>query len=132
MSRTNITFSLDTRTLAHAKAYAARAGVPLNRVVGQLLDSLGQGLARGDSLNSTQRQLLRYSTGQASLSETVEALGVNDGGIVFAMLRELSLPFPTMEPEEARRLADAALPSLEAALKPAARRRLAARTRPAP
>jgi hypothetical protein len=117
MSKTNITFSVDESALNHAKAYAARAGVPLNRIVGRMLATLGEAEPTGVTMNTAQRQLLRYSVGRASLSETVQALQVNDGGVVFALLRELGLPFPLMDVEAAQQQVDQVLPALRGALK---------------
>ncbi len=123
MNKANITFSVDADSLNNAKAYAARAGVPLNRIVGQMFAALGQDQPSGAAISTAHRQLLRYSVGQASLSETVEALGVNDGGVVYAMLRELGLPFPFMDSAAARQQAQDALPALRAASKPLAARK---------
>ena len=127
MPKTNITFSVDSESLGNAKAYAARAGVPLNRIVGQMFAALGQRQAAGAAISAGHRQVLRYSLGQASLYETVQALGVNDGGVVHAMLRELGLPFPFMDSDAARQMAQEALPALRAALLAAAPRKAARR-----
>ncbi len=127
MPKANIIFSVDLESLGNAKAYAARAGVPLNRIVGQMFAALGQRQSAGAVISAAHRQVLRYSLGQASLSETVQALGVNDGGVVHAMLRELGLPFPFMDTDAARQKAHEVLPALRAALLPAAPRKAARR-----
>jgi ABC-type amino acid transport substrate-binding protein len=111
--KSNITFSLDDVAIDAAKAYAAKRGTTLNKIVTQYFLSLAANDDMRVPVLDTTRALLRYSNGQASMSETVDALGVNDGGTVLQMLREQQLPAPVLERSVAEAQAEAALALLE-------------------
>lgn len=111
--KSNITFSLDDVAIDAAKAYAAKRGTSLNKIVTQYFLSLAANDDMRVPVLDTTRALLRFSNGQASLPETVEALGVHDGGIVLQMLREQDLPVPLLDRSLAEAQAEAALALLQ-------------------
>jgi hypothetical protein len=111
--KSNITFSLDELAIDAAKAYAAKSGTTLNKIVTRYFLSLAANDDMRLPVLDTTRALLRYSNGQSSLPETVAALGVNDGGVVLQMLREQQLPVPMLDQSLAEAQAEAALALLK-------------------
>jgi hypothetical protein len=94
----NITFSVEDSALASAKAYASERATSLNKLVNAYLKSLGQTQPRR-AVSKADEALLDYSLGRKSLLETVERLGVQDGGHVLALIRRAGLPLPQL-PED--------------------------------
>lgn len=115
MSKSNITLSLDDLAIDAGKAYAAKSGLTLNRLVNQLLLTLSLSERMKPPVLDTTRILQRCSAGSASLSETAHDLGVQDIGHVLAMMREANLPLPLMDESAARLQAAQALPMLKRA-----------------
>lgn len=79
------------------------------------------GIARLEARLAEARRdiaLRKRSNGRARLSETVDALGANDRGVVLQMIPDGSLAVPVLDERTAKRQAMAALPLLQKAVKP--------------
>lgn len=95
MGKAKIGFEVDEADLANARAYVARHGTSLDRLVSALFASLGtdesQRLPAIDPLTS---MLLAVSTGQISMTEATRKLELPDVGYIFHLLAERKLPLP--------------------------------------
>jgi hypothetical protein len=97
MGKAKIGFEVDEEDLASAKAYVARHGGSLNKLVSALFASLGQDDARApapvDRVTST---LLAVSMGTLSIMEASRRLALPDAGYVSHLLAERNLPLPRL------------------------------------
>lgn len=97
MGKAKIGFEVDERDLAKAKAYVARHGGSLNKLVSALFASLGQEEAdRMPALDPATSILMAVSMGKLSIMEASRRLELPDAGYVFHQLAERGLPLPRL------------------------------------
>ncbi|MET3106056.1 hypothetical protein AAKU67_000533 [Oxalobacteraceae bacterium GrIS 2.11] len=95
--KANIGFEVDEADLANAKAFVARHGGSLNKLVSALFASLGQEEANGrPALDPTLKVLIGVSTGSISITEAARILELPDAGYVFHLMAEKKLPLPRL------------------------------------
>lgn len=109
MGKAKIGFEVDEIDLATAKAYVAKHGGSLNKLVSALFASLGQDEAdRMPALDPATRILMEVSTGKLSIMEAARRLELPDAGYVFHRLAEKGLPLPRLPEDFVRKqLSDA-------------------------
>lgn len=123
MSTAKINFEIDQESLANAKAYVAKHGGSLNKLVASLFASLGQDeRLNAPAIDPAKRVLLDASAGRISIVEAAALLGLPDAGYVLRRLADERLPPPRLADSEVRRQADESLDALKESLltKPAA------------
>lgn len=104
MGKAKIGFEVDEVDLANAKAYVAKHGGSLNKLVSALFASLGQDEAGSrPSLDRTTGILLSVSTGKLSIMEAARQLELVDAGYVFHMLADKGLPLPRLPDDIVKR-----------------------------
>ncbi|MES2116627.1 MAG: hypothetical protein V4578_15820 [Pseudomonadota bacterium] len=97
MSKAKIGFEVDEADLARAKAYVAKHGTSLNKLVSALFASLGQeDVGRTPALDPLTSTLLAVSVGKLSVMEASRRLELPDAGYVFHLLAERKLPLPRL------------------------------------
>lgn len=97
MGKAKIGFEVDEKDLAIAKAYVARHGGSLNKLVSALFASLGQDEGRRPALvDPVTSTLLAVSMGTLSIMEASRRLELPDAGYVLHLLAERSLPLPRL------------------------------------
>lgn len=97
MGKAKIGFEVDEDDLARAKAYVARHGGSLNKLVSALFASLGRDdPAEPMALDPAVKTLLAASMGKISLMEAAQQLGLPDAGYVLQLLAEKNLPLPRL------------------------------------
>src|SRR5438067_2385128 len=97
MGKAKIGFEVDEVDLANAKAYVARHGGSLNKLVSALFASLGQEeLGRMPALDPSASVLISVSTGKLSIMEAARQLELPDAGYVFHRLAEKGLALPRL------------------------------------
>lgn len=97
MGKAKIGFEVDEKDLASAKAYVAKHGGSLNKLVSALFASLGQDESRQlPVVDQTTRTLLAVSMGSISIMEASRRLELPDAGYVFHLLAEKNLPLPRL------------------------------------
>jgi hypothetical protein len=97
MGKAKIGFEVDEDDLAKAKAYVARHGGSLNKLVSALFASLGRDdPAEPMALDPTVKTLLATSMGKISLMEAAQQLDLPDAGYVLHLLAEKNLPLPRL------------------------------------
>ncbi len=127
--RAKINFEVDQTSLANAKAYVARHGGSLNKLVSSLFASLGQeDRLTTAALDPTRRVLLDASAGKISVVDAAERLGLPDAGYVLQRLADHGLPLPRLTDDEIGRQAAESFDALSECLSaptpvPAPRRR---------
>ena len=100
MGKAKIGFEVDEVDLAKAKAYVARHGTSLNKLVSALFASLGQeDVRRQPELDPLTSTLLAVSVGRLSIMEASRRLELPDAGYVFHLLAERKLPLPRLSDE---------------------------------
>ncbi|MFA9215930.1 MAG: hypothetical protein ACEQSK_02390 [Sphingomonadaceae bacterium] len=100
MGKAKIGFEVDEVELAKAKAYVARHGTSLNKLVSALFASLGQDdLHRPPPVDETVSILLAVSVGRLSIVEASRRLELPDAGYVLHLLAEKKLPLPRLPDE---------------------------------
>ena len=127
MAKAKINFEIEEESLANAKAFVARHGGSLNKLVSSLFDSLGQteranALAKDPAIGI----LLEASAGKISIMEAAAQLQLPDGGYVLQRLAREKLPLPRLtQAERDRQAAEslAALSDCQIQPAPVARRR---------
>ena len=93
MGKAKIGFEVDEDDLAKAKAYVARHGGSLNKLVSALFASLGRDdPAEPMALDPTVKTLLATSMGKISLMEAAHQLDLPDAGYVLHLLAEKTCP----------------------------------------
>jgi hypothetical protein len=97
MGKAKIGFEIEPEHLANAKAYVARHGGSLNKLVSALFASLGRDERdRAPSIDPSTRILLDVSAGKTSIIEAAHLLELPDAGFVFHRLSEKGLPLPRL------------------------------------
>lgn len=97
MGKAKIGFEVDEDDLANAKAFVARHGGSLNKLVSALFASLGQDAKdRSPSIDPATRVLIDVSAGKISIMEGARQLELQDAGYVFHRLAEAGLPLPRL------------------------------------
>ncbi len=100
MGKSKIGFEVDENDLANAKAYVAKNGGSLNKLVSALFATLGkQETARAPVLDPSLKVLMSVSTGAMSITEAARRLELPDAGYVLQRLADTGLPLPRL-PEE--------------------------------
>lgn len=114
MGKAKIGFEVDENDLANAKAYVAKNGGSLNKLVSALFASLGaQEAARAPALDPSLKVLLLASTGEISISEATRRLELPDPGYVLRRLADHRLPLPRLPDEFVGMQLDAARSALD-------------------
>ena len=117
MGKAKIGFEVDEVDLAHAKAYVARHGGSLNKLVSTLFASLGQDEREmTPAPDASTRVLMSVSTGKMSIMEAAQRLELPDAGYVFHRLAEKGLPLPRLNDEFVKAQLDNARDALEECL----------------
>jgi hypothetical protein len=117
MTKAKIGFEVDINDLANAKAYVARHGGSLNKLVASLFSSLGkEERAKAPVRDPAEAVLLEVSSGKISIMEAARKLELPDAGYVFERLAAAGLPLPRLPDEEVRRQLDDARDALRACL----------------
>ncbi len=135
MGKAKIGFEVDEGDLARARAYVARHGGSLNKLVSALFASLGrEEQDHLPALDPTTSTLLAVSMGTMSIMDAARKLDLPDAGHVFHLLADKNLPLPRLPDDfvkkqlkEARNALEDCL--IEAETKPVKTR--IARSRPA-
>jgi len=97
MGKAKIGFEIDERDLAHAKAFVAKNGGSLNKLVATLFASLGEEESRNlPAVDPSTAVLMKVSSGKLSIMEAARQLELPDAGYVFHRLAELKLPLPRL------------------------------------
>lgn len=102
----NITFAVDDKALANAKAFASERGTTLNKLVSGFLGSIQADRPR-PAVSVTEEVCLRYSLGQCSLIEATATLELQDAGLMLALMRQSGLPMPQLTDDDIKRQATA-------------------------
>ena len=98
MGKTNIGFEIDERDLANAKAFVAKNGGSLNKLVAALFASLAREETRNrPAPDPASTVLMQVSAGKISIMEAARQLELPDAGYVFHRLSELGLPLPRLD-----------------------------------
>jgi hypothetical protein len=117
MGKAKIGFEVDEDDLANAKAFVARHGGSLNKLVSALFASLGKDEARrSPAIDPAMRVLLSVSMGKISIMEGARQLELQDAGHLFLRLEEAGLPLPHLSKEEVNRQLAEARDALDACL----------------
>jgi len=117
MPKAKIGFEVDADDLAHAKAYVARHGGSLNKLVSALFASLGQQeQLAAPAMDPATRVLLEVSAAKISIMEAAQQLGLPDAGYVLQRLAQAGLPLPRLSPSDANRQLELAKQALDACL----------------
>jgi hypothetical protein len=115
--KAKINFEVDEESLSNAKAYVAKHGGSLNKLVTSLFASLGQDERLLSPVpDPAKKILLDLSSGKVSLSEATRLLALPDAGYTLRRLADEGLPLPRLPDEVARRQAQASLDALSACL----------------
>lgn len=97
MGKAKIGFEVDDVALANAKAYVAKHGGSLNKLVSALFSSLGQEERdRAPAIDPATSILLAVSSGKISVMEAARKLELQDAGYVFHRLAEKGIPLPRL------------------------------------
>ncbi|HSV45038.1 MAG TPA: hypothetical protein VLJ58_04520 [Ramlibacter sp.] len=127
MAKAKINFEVEEESLANAKAFVAKHGGSLNKLVSSLFASLGQDeRARAPAIDPATGVLLQVSAGKLSLMEAAAQLKLPDAGYVLQRLASENLPLPRLTESELDRQAAESLEALGDCLiktAPAAKRR---------
>lgn len=114
MGKAKIGFEVDEKDLASAKAYVARHGGSLNKLVSALFASLGQDEGRRPALvDPVTSTLLAVSMGNLSIMEASRRLELPDAGYVLHLLAERNLPLPRLPDDFVRMQLDEARSALD-------------------
>lgn len=117
MGKAKIGFEVDEDDLANAKAFVARHGGSLNKLVSALFASLGKDEARrSPAIDPSMRVLLNVSIGKISIMEGARQLELQDAGHLFLRLEDAGLPLPRLSKEEVNRQLAEAKDALDACL----------------
>lgn len=113
MSKAKINFELEEDVLSNAKAYVAKHGGSLNKLVSSLFASLGQDeRALAPVADPAKRTLLELSSGKVSLLEATRLLGLPDAGYTLRRLADEGLPPPRLPAEWVRQQAEESLEAM--------------------
>ncbi|MBU1691637.1 MAG: hypothetical protein KJ958_15265 [Gammaproteobacteria bacterium] len=117
MSKAKINFEIEKEALANAKAYVARHGGSLNKLVGALFSQLGQRLNAPD-IDPSKKILFDLSCGNISLMEATRLLGFKDAGYTLHLMAEEGLPMKRLSEETIKRQAAESLEAMRECLLP--------------
>lgn len=117
MSKAKINFEIEEEDLANAKAYVARHGGSLNKLVGALFSQLGQRLDAPD-IDPAKKILLDLSCGKISLMEATRLLGLQDAGYTLHLMSEEGLPMKRLSEETIKRQAAESLEAMRLGMLP--------------
>lgn len=117
MSKAKINFEIEEEDLANAKAYVARHGGSLNKLVGALFSQLGHCLDAPD-IDPFKKILLNLSCGKISLMEATRLLGFQDAGYTLHLMSEEGLPMKQLSEETIKRQAADSLEAMRECLLP--------------
>ena len=113
MGKAKINFEIEEESLANAKAFVAKHGGSLNKLVSSLFNSLGQNeRARGPATDPAIGILLEVSAGKISITEAAAQLKLPDAGYVLQGLARENLPLPRLTKSELDRQASASREAL--------------------
>lgn len=92
----NITFALDEELIASAKAVAARNGASVTSLVRTALEQLVavDNEVSANSASGVMQELVNYSLGLKPRTAVMEALGLDDYGLLLRLLNAAGLPHP--------------------------------------
>lgn len=100
MGKAKINFEVDETDLANAKAFVAKHGGSLNKLVSVLFASLGrQEAARAPALDPATKILVSASIGEISIAQAARLLELPDAGYVLHRLADMALPLPRLSDE---------------------------------
>ena len=117
MMKAKINFEIEQESLANAKAYVAKHGGSLNKLVSSLFSSLGQDeRLRAPAVDPAKKVLLEASSGKISIMEAAALLQLPDAGYVLRRLADERLPLPKLTDEEVHRQASESLEALKQTL----------------
>lgn len=95
MSKAKIGFEVDEGDLTRARAYVAKHGGSLNKLVSALFASLGREEQHHlPALDPTTSALLAVSMGTLSVMDAARQLDLPDAGYIFHLLAEKNFPLP--------------------------------------
>ncbi len=127
MAKAKINFEIDEEILANAKAFVAKNGGSLNKLVTALFATLDQDeRMRGSAIDPATSVLLDASAGKISILEAASRLNLPDAGYVLQRLTAEKLPLPRLSELELEKLAAEsfdALSECKVVLAPAAKKR---------
>ncbi|HEX7988311.1 MAG TPA: hypothetical protein VF616_32695 [Duganella sp.] len=114
MGKAKIGFEVDEKDLANAKAYVAKHGGSLNKLVSALFASLGQEESHQlPAVDQVTGILLAVSVGGLSIMEASRRLELPDGGHVLHLLAERNLPLPRLPDDFVKKQLSAARSALD-------------------
>ena len=117
MRKAKINFEIEQENLANAKAYVARHGGALNKLVSAFLASLGsEECQNAPAIDQSRMILLDVNTGKLSVVDAATALGLVDAGYVLHLLREEHLPLPRLSENDVRRQAESSIDAFKECL----------------
>lgn len=117
MGKAKIGFEVDERDLANAKAFVAKNGGSLNKLVSALFASLGrEETAHMPALDPSKKILMAVCIGNISIMEAARLLEVPDAGYVLRRMAEQGLPLPRLPDELVRQQVSDARVALDACL----------------
>lgn len=117
MGKAKIGFEVDEDDLANAKAFVAKHGGSLNKLVSVLFASLGKDeLSRAPSIDPATRVLMDVSIGKISVMEGARQLELQDAGYLLHRLADAGLPLPRLSEEVVSRQLAQAKNALDACL----------------
>ncbi len=117
MGKSKINFEIEDEVLSNAKAYVARHGGSLNKLVSSLFSQLGQKLD-APAIDPSKKILLDLSSGKISLMEATSLLGYQDAGYTLHRMVDEGLPMPRLSEETVKRQAAESLDALKQCLLP--------------
>ena len=118
MGKSKINFEIEDEILSNAKAYVARHGGSLNKLVSSLFAQLGQQLD-APALDPSKKVLLDLSCGKISLMEATHLLGFQDAGYTLHLMAKEGLPMKRLSEATVKRQAAESLAALKGCLLPA-------------
>ena len=117
MTKAKINFEIEEEDLAYAKAYVAKHGGSLNKLVAALFASLAADERQNSpAVDPGIEALLKYSAGKLSLVDTAYSLGLPDAGYVLRRMEQESIPLPRLTQAEITRQAGNSLEALKACM----------------
>lgn len=117
MGKAKIGFEVDEVDLANAKAYVAKHGGSLNKLVSALFASLGrEGERNPPALDPATSTLLAVSMGNLSIMEAARQLDLPDAGYVLHLLAEKKFPLPRLSHDFVKEQLNQARSALDACL----------------
>ena len=117
MPKAKINFEIEEEDLANAKAYVARHGGSLNKLVATLFASLAADQRqRSPAVDPAVEILLNYSAGKLSMVDAANILRLPDAGYVLRRMEQAGIPLPRLTEAEITRQAKGSLEALKACI----------------